>query len=229
MNQDAIWDHFQNEGLDAFSQANPRLEYLVRQLQAGERALNIGVGSGVLERLAAAKGVEIWALDPSQRTIDKLRQNLPIGEQAQVGYSQDMPFPSDHFDAVIMTEVLEHLEAGIRERTLAEVHRVLRAGGRLIGTVPAREKLDDSAVVCPRCEHHFHRWGHQASFDVAAMREALGRHFTVAAIHERFFNEWDSAGWSGRLAGLVKKFLSWRGVGTYGESRNIFFVGRKAG
>ena len=229
MNQDVIWDHFQNEGVAAFGRADPRLEFLVRRLRPGERVLNIGVGSGVLERLAAAKGVEIWALDPSERAIAKLRETLPIGERAQAGYSQELPFPDRHFDTVIMSEVLEHLDEDVRQQTLGEVHRVLKPGGRFMGTVPARERLADNAVVCPNCEHHFHRWGHEASFDVASMTDFLGRSFAVETIHERFFNEWESAGWGRRATGLLKKFLSWRGIGTYGVSRSIFFLARKAG
>lgn len=228
MNQEAIWDHFQNEGVAAFDRANPRLEFLVRRLRPGERALNIGVGSGVLEYLSDARGVEIWALDPSERAIEKLRESLPVGQRAQAGYSQDLPFPDRHFDTVIMSEVLEHLDEKVRRATFIEVNRVLKPGGRFIGTVPARERLADNAVVCPNCEHHFHRWGHQASFDIASMTALLECFFAVEAIHERFFNEWDSTSWSRRITGLLKKFLSWRGIGTYGVARSIFFVVRKA-
>jgi SAM-dependent methyltransferase len=228
MNQDVIWDHFQNEGVAAFGRANPRLEFLVRRLRSGERALNIGVGSGVLERLAAAKGVDIWALDPSERAIEKLREILPLGDRAQSGYSQKLPFPVEHFDVVIMSEVLEHLSEDVRQQTLGEVHRVLKLGGRFIGTVPAREQLEENAVVCPNCAHHFHRWGHQARFDVESATALLGQLFAIETMHERFFNEWDSATWGRRLTGLIKKFLSWRGIGTYGINRSIFFVARKS-
>ncbi|MFL6725438.1 MAG: class I SAM-dependent methyltransferase [Sphingomicrobium sp.] len=227
MTQDAIWDHFQNEGLEAFSQASPRLEFLARGLKPGERMLNIGVGSGELERMAAAKGVEVWALDPSERAIARLRASLSLGQRAHVGYGQAMPFPNNYFDTVVMTEVLEHLGDDIRDASLAEVHRVLRAGGRLMGTVPARERLEDSQVICPRCEHHFHRWGHQASFDIVSLNQLLKRFFVPETVEERFFNEWESAGWNRRLSGLLKKFLSWRGLGTYGAARNIFFIAQK--
>src|SRR5690349_13372121 len=165
MGQDVIWEHFQNEGAAAFGGADPRLEFLVRRLRPGERVLDVGVGSGVLERLATDKGVEIWGLDPSERSIDQLRDKLRMGERAQVGYGQEMPFPDNQFDAVVMTEVLEHLDEDTRTKTLCEVRRVLKPGGRLLGTVPARERLEDSEVVCPNCTHHFHRWGHHASFD----------------------------------------------------------------
>lgn len=227
MNQDVIWDHFQNEGVAAFNQSNARLEFLVRRLKAGERALNIGVGSGLLEALAARNSVEIWSLDPSQRAIEQVRASLGLGDHAQAGYSQNLPFADDKFDVVIMTEVLEHLDPEVCEKSLSEVRRVLKIGGRLIGTVPARERLADSEVVCPNCEHHFHRWGHQASFDVHSLTALLEREFEVETVDERFFNEWKSVGWFRRLTGLLKKFLSWRGLGTYGIARNLFFVAHK--
>ena len=227
MSQDLIWDHFQNEGVAAFSGASPRLEFLIRQVRQGERVLNVGVGSGELEALAQRKGIDIWALDPGERAVERVRKLLSLGDQAQVGYSQDMPFPGNHFDAVIMTEVLEHLDDGVRERSLVEVHRVLKDGGRLIGTVPARERLEDSQVVCPKCGDRFHRWGHKAAFSVASLTALLESHFAIETIDERFFNEWNSVGWGRRATGLVKKFLSWRGLGTYGIARNIFFVVRK--
>lgn len=227
MNQDAIWDHFQNEGIAAFGQAGPRVEFLVKRLKPGEKVLDIGVGSGALVTSACKKGIEVWALDPSSRTIAKLRTALNLSERAQVGYSQSIPFDDEQFDTVIMTEVLEHLDDGARDQTLREIYRILRGGGRFIGTVPARENLEQAEVVCPNCSHHFHRWGHQVSFDVRSMHDFLRQVFIVETVHERFFNEWSSARFVRRLTGILKKFLSWRGFGTYGQARNIFFVARK--
>jgi SAM-dependent methyltransferase len=225
--QEKIWEHFQNEGIDSFSKSQGRLEFLVRRLEPTMRVLNIGVGNGALESLAVIKGVDIWSLDPSERSIDRLRQSLNLGEKAQVGYSQAMPFADSHFDAVVMSEVLEHLDDLILKATLDEVHRVLRAGGLFIGTVPARENLADSLVVCPDCGLQFHRWGHKSSFDIDRLSAILATRFAVDNISERFFIDWESVGWWRKLQGLVKKFLSWRGVGTYGIFRNIFFSAQK--
>lgn len=225
--QEKIWEHFQNEGIDAFSQSRGRLEYLVRRLSPAMRVLNIGVGNGVLELLAITKGVDIWSLDPSERSIDRLRQSLGMGEKAQIGYSQAMPFADSHFDAVVMSEVLEHLDDTVLEATLVEVHRVLRADGLFIGTVPARENLADSLIVCPDCGVQFHRWGHKRSFDIDRLSAILATRFAVDEASERFFVDWESVGWWRKLQGLVKKFLSWRGVGTYGICQNIFFSAQK--
>lgn len=225
--QNKIWDYFQNEGVDSFEQSQGRLEYLVKRLRPGECALNIGVGNGVLERMAVTKQVDIWSLDPSESAIERLRKELHLGEKAQVGLSQAIPFPDEQFDVVIMSEVLEHLEKDTFEETLMEVKRVLRSGGKFIGTVPAREKLEDSLVVCPDCGNKFHRWGHKQSFSIDTLSDALGKYFVMESIYEKFFVDWDSVRWWGKLQGLVKKFLSWRGIGTYGIGRNIWFCARK--
>lgn len=228
MSQDAIWDHFQNEGSELFVVARPRLQFLARQLRPGERALNIGAGSGDLERLGLERGVEMWSLDPNRRAVERLRESLKLGERAQAGYSQEMPFPENHFDAVVMSEVVEHLDPEILTRTLAELKRVLKPGGRFIGTVPANEDLGSSLVVCPNCEHQFHRWGHRTSFTSDSLTRTLGTRFRVEKVEERFFNEWHEASLVQRSAGLVKKFLSWAGVGPYRVARSLFFVARKA-
>jgi len=227
MDQKKIWEHFQNEGVDAFSQNRGRQEFLVRRLNPAARVLNIGVGNGTLESLALIRGVDIWSLDPSKRAIDRLRQVLDVGEKAQTGYSQALPFPDSHFDAVVMSEVLEHLDDAVLEETLDEVRRVLRPGGIFIGTVPARENLADSLVVCPGCGLQFHRWGHKSSFDINRLSTLLKTRFSLDEVSERFFIDWESVGWWRKLQGLVKKFLSWRGIGTYGISRNIFFLVKK--
>lgn len=225
--QQKIWDHFQNEGVESFSQSQGRLEYLVRHFRSSMRVLNIGVGNGALEAMAARKGVDIWSLDPSDRAIERLRRVLDLGDKAQVGFCQSMPFPDEHFDLVVMSEVLEHLDEEVFRATLAEVWRVLRTGGRFIGTVPARERLEDSLVICPHCGAQFHRWGHKQSFDVERLSSALSSHFEVDSVHELFFIDWESASTWRKLQGLIKKFLSWRGVGTYGTCRNIFFMTQK--
>lgn len=225
--QRKIWEHFQNEGIDSFSQSRGRLEFLVRRLTPGLRVLNIGVGNGTFEALSLGKGLDVWSLDPSERAIARLRQELALGEKAQVGFSQKIPFPDEHFDAVVMSEVLEHLDDLVMEATLREIHRVLRPDGMFLGTVPARENLADSHVVCPQCAHQFHRWGHQRSFDVAELSRALKQEFALVEVDEHFFIDWGSVGWWRKLQGLVKKFLSWCAIGAYGVCRNIFFLVRK--
>lgn len=226
-NQDRIWDHYQNDEPERFAGSTARQRHLVRLVRTRERVLNIGVGTGLFERLAIEAGIQIYALDPSQRSIDALRERLGLGDRAQVGYSQQMPFADGSFDAVVISEVMEHLSDEVLEGTLVEIGRVLAPGGWLVGTVPAREDLSAQRVMCPDCGKVFHRWGHQQSFDAAGLHRLLSRHFTVEYIRERQFIDYASLNWKGKVIGFLTVMA--RRLGVHGRNENLLFVARKAG
>jgi methionine biosynthesis protein MetW len=75
----------------------------------------------------------------------------------QVADASDLPFADRSFDVVVCVEVLEHLFEP--QRALAEAHRLLREGGRLIATVPNvahwRNRLDLALLgrLNPRGDH----------------------------------------------------------------------------
>ena len=227
MNQDAIWDYFQHEGVASFDGSKARLSYLVKKIAPGTRVLNIGVGSGIFEKLGLSRGIDIHCIDPSKRTIDSLRRRLGIGEKARVGYSQEIPFGDHYFDGVVMSEVLEHLTDDVLERTIVEVHRVLAAGGHFIGTVPARENLLDQATVCPCCGNKFHRWGHLQTFDPSRLRYLIGHLFEFKYLTERTFHSWNDLNWKGKVHGFIKSSLRIV-AGIHGSGETIFFMAARA-
>lgn len=229
MDQDAIWDYFQNEAADgvAFAGSEKRLGYLASLIDPPANVLNIGVGAGTFEGLAIKRGLTVFSLDPSVKSIEGLRQRHGVGDRAQVGYGQQMPFPDAQFDAVVMSEVMEHLAQDILEGTLREVHRVLKPGGRIIGTVPARENIQNETVVCPDCGKRFHRWGHVQSFHPDRMRGLLGAHFRDVRIHERPFVAFGKLNWKGKIIGLARMLLYRFGV--HGQHENMVFIAHKAG
>jgi SAM-dependent methyltransferase len=145
--------------------------------------------------------------------------------KALVGYVQDIPFKNEFFQTVVVSEVLEHLGDEELHRALAEIHRVLATGGRIIGTVPARENLRDQLVVCPKCGERFHRWGHAQTFDSVSIKALLSRHFDVEQAFECLFVDWTEVDWKGKIRGLVKKILF--RMSLYGRYENIVFSGRK--
>jgi len=196
--QDNIWDHHQNRSRTAFDLSYPRLRFLAERCQPGARVLTIGVGNGHLERLLVARNLELYSLDPSPDSIARLRDELAMGTRAQQGYGQNIPFESGLFDKVIMTEVLEHLPSDVLHSTLDEVRRVLKPGGRFIGTVPYREDLEANEVVCPHCSNTFRRWGHEQTFDRAALMSLLAQHrFEIERVYPRAFA--DFRRWRPRL------------------------------
>lgn len=222
MHQNEIWEYYQNEYPESFAGSYPRHKHLAQMVHGAEKVLNIGVGAGIFEDLALARGVDIHALDPVERSILTLRDRLKLGDKAQTGYSQAIPFADAAFDVVVASEVLEHLLDDVLTASIKEIARVLRPGGRFIGTVPARENLAEQIVVCPHCGERFHRWGHHQSFDPDRIRQILASRFEVQSLIERPFLDWAGRNWKGRLAVTTKMGL-WR-LGIHGTDETIVFV-----
>jgi SAM-dependent methyltransferase len=214
MDQEKIWDYFQNSDLADVVFPEVRQRYLLRLLESGQRVLNIGVGSGDLERLGGGKGVEMYALDPSDKAIERLRKNLAMGDRAQSGYAQNIPFQDNFFDVVVMSEVLEHLSDDVLIRAAKEVFRVLKIGGRFVATTPYREDLRLGQVVCPHCGDIFHKVGHVQSFDKERMGNLLiGCGFKIERMWLDTFVDWRRGGLKNFIKSIVRKSLAKIGEG----------------
>ena len=223
MNQDKIWEAFQNDEslVDVGFPVRRRFEFIVKRVPRGRRVLNVGVGNGYLESLLVRKGTDVSCLDPSSATIERIRERLGLDEKAQVGYSQSMPFSDGIFDYVIMSEVLEHLDNTVIKETLTEVRRVLRTGGQFIGTVPADENIQASIVVCPFCGERFHRWGHIQSFSQDRLSPLLNLHFDKVIVRRIHFLDITNLNWKGKLSCALKAVQAVMGV--KGSNQNFYF------
>ena len=224
MNQERIWQHFQNDAPEVFQQADGRIRFLVRQLtlraKTGAAVLNVGVGNGLFEELAIRAGMNAYSLDPDAESIARLNSLPEMKAGARVGCLEAIPFAADAFAAVVVSEVLEHLSDDALGRALSEIHRVLVPGGIIIGTVPASENLSEQLTVCPCCGENFHRWGHLQSFDASRLRALLSEGFKVQVIQEKFLAPWAFLDWKGKTVCVVKNFflslgISWPGASLY--------------
>ena len=99
------------------------------------RHLDVGIGDATfLSVLHQKTSMRVVGVDPHAGYLADARRQWPDLVLAHV--RDELPFASGTFDSVSMLDVLEHTSD---ERvTLAEVHRVLRPGGLLVLTVPAR-------------------------------------------------------------------------------------------
>ena len=206
MEQGKIWDVLQTETDSAENFPEARQRYMAARLKPGQDVLNIGVGSGALERLCLKRGVRMHSLDPSAGAIDRLRRDLDMGNRAQAGFAQSMPFADASFDVVVMSEVLEHLDDAVLTVSLAEVRRVLRPGGYLLASTPFAETLRDGRTVCPHCGGQFHRMGHVQSFDRERMSHLLtGQGFVEIRVSVSTFIDWKRPG----ILKFLKSVLRW--------------------
>lgn len=72
-------------------------------------------------------------------------------------------FADRSFDLVVAGEVLEHLSGPLLQEAVREMARVARR--YCVVSVPNRERLRFSHVLCPSCHSSFHPDGHLQSFD----------------------------------------------------------------
>ncbi len=112
---------------------------------AGERVLDVGCGSGGAARAAArvvGPSGSVVAIDPVQETLARAAERTPPNTSITYRRSgvESMPFLADRsFDCAVASLVFEELPD--LERALAEIYRVLRPGGRLVGSVMAFDRL----------------------------------------------------------------------------------------
>ncbi|HTF56883.1 MAG TPA: class I SAM-dependent methyltransferase [Planctomycetota bacterium] len=98
------------------------------RIPEGRRILDVGAGPGRYRHLFA---------HGEYRAHDFGREPGTIGQYTKLDYESDItaiPVPDGSFDAILCTEVLEHVPDPVR--ALREMARILRPGGRVILTAP---------------------------------------------------------------------------------------------
>lgn len=119
-----------------------RRDMLLRLLQrhgigGGTRVLDVGCSSGRLVAALEAEGVEAHGVDLSVAAVEACQADGL--KRVRRRPADDIDAPDGHFDAVIASDVLEHLDDDVA--ALREWRRVLRFGGRLFVFVPAHMML----------------------------------------------------------------------------------------
>jgi ubiquinone/menaquinone biosynthesis C-methylase UbiE len=106
-------------------------------LRAASSVLELGCGSGRYAlHLAESIGCRVVGVDVNVAGVhnaNQLAATAGVAERARfecVDASQDFPFDNETFDAVFANDVLCHLPG--RLKTLSEMFRVLKPGGRML-------------------------------------------------------------------------------------------------
>ncbi|MDQ1550615.1 MAG: hypothetical protein QOD50_37 [Actinomycetota bacterium] len=89
--------------------------------------LDLGAGTGKLTRALASRGLEVFAVDPSPKMLDQLREAVP-GATVSVGTAEDIPLADASVDAILVGQAWHWVD---QEAALPSVARVLRPGGTL--------------------------------------------------------------------------------------------------
>jgi demethylmenaquinone methyltransferase/2-methoxy-6-polyprenyl-1,4-benzoquinol methylase len=97
-------------------------------VEPGDRVLDACCGTGDLAVAASRAGARVTGLDFSERMLERARGKSSEVEWVR-GDAQQLPFEDASFDAATVGFGVRNLDD--LERGLAELRRVLRAGGRL--------------------------------------------------------------------------------------------------
>jgi ubiquinone/menaquinone biosynthesis C-methylase UbiE len=106
----------------------------VTGVRAGQRALDVGCGTGALTiALADALGAQnVAGIDPSERFVAACRTRVP-GADVRVGTGEELPWGDAGFDAVLAQLVVDGMTDA--RRGAAEMRRVARPGGVLAACI----------------------------------------------------------------------------------------------
>ncbi len=92
-------------------------------IEPGADVLDLAAGTGKLTRALQASGARVTAVEP----LEAMRAGL-TGVEALEGTAEAIPLPAGAVDAVTVAQAFHWFDG---PRALAEIHRVLRAGGGL--------------------------------------------------------------------------------------------------
>ncbi len=116
-----------------------RKDLMVRMGDLSRRSvLDVGCGTGTLAIMMkqAYPDAGITGLDGDPQILDiaraKARQR-GLDIRFSEGMSYALPYPEQSFDVVVTSLMLHHLSREAKESTAAEMYRVLKPGGVLVG------------------------------------------------------------------------------------------------
>ncbi len=108
------------------------------ELRGSERLLDVGCGTGILTRMIArqlsAPDACAIGLDAAPKMIAVARRNSPglAHLRFDVGVAETLAYDDAVFDSAVSTFFFHHIDADLKRRSLAELRRVLKPGGKLV-------------------------------------------------------------------------------------------------
>jgi SAM-dependent methyltransferase len=109
--------------------------YVTAENLKNKKVLEIGLGFGTLGQFLASQGCDYHGLDIAEGPVTMMKDRLRLlgkeaGDHIRVGSALDIPFENESFDYAYSIGCLHH--TGNLPKSIAEVYRVLRPGGKAI-------------------------------------------------------------------------------------------------
>jgi SAM-dependent methyltransferase len=124
------WAHSFGGVAEAYERGRPTYPVEAVRWMLGDQprtVLELGAGTGKLTRVLTGLGHDVHATDPDPAMLRTLQRAVP-GVRTAEASAEDVPLADGSVDAVVAAQAFHWFDL---DRTLPEVARVLRPGGRL--------------------------------------------------------------------------------------------------
>jgi SAM-dependent methyltransferase len=147
-----------------------RYEAVVGRITNARRTLDIGCGDGYLMSLLSGRSEQVLGIDAEWQGVELAARQLASFTNCHVagGSSYALPFASAAFDAIVLADVIEHLEHP--ELCVREMRRVLAPGGTAYVTTPVGRSGQALG------------WNHVTEFTGSQLTDLLERDFASVSL-----------------------------------------------
>jgi SAM-dependent methyltransferase len=188
-----------------------RREYVVRSVRGlgrVDRILDVGCAYGWALAELASVAEEVWGIDTDEEAVEKAARDYP-NIRVLVADGSNLPFEDSYFDAVVLSEVVEHVGRSARKPVVDEVHRVLRPGGVLVFSSPHRGLMAwaDPLDVKRRLPSVYRLYQRASGYQPKTAAEIGHEHLSTDELHELFRGRFLVT--DVRFCGLLTETLTW--------------------
>lgn len=131
------------------------LPWVLEGHDLGDELLEVGPGPGLTTDVLRRRVAHVTAVELDVGLADQLASRL-AGTNVEVvaADATDLPFPAGRFSAAACLTMLHHIpSAALQDAALAELARVLRPGGVLVGSdgldTPDRRRVHEGDIFVP--------------------------------------------------------------------------------
>ena len=111
---------------------NAKHDFALVHIGPNDSVLDVGCGEGNITESVQKICRTIIGIDYSEEALESLNKRCPSLESFHMT-ATDMPFKENSFDKVICFELLEHLTILQARTAVANISKILKPGGMLVG------------------------------------------------------------------------------------------------
>lgn len=152
-----------------------------REKKVLDSCSGLGWGSYLLDDICS----ELACLEMDSESIKAAKKLWPYKRAGIVkGSVLNMPFTDQSFDVVTAMESIEHFTVKDTKKYLIEINRVLKFGGRLIGSSYFPDTEEEAEKVCSRNKCHLHIY---TKYELKELLKGRGFEKVVVFSNQLFF------------------------------------------